>query len=74
MRGFSDKCRILKINLYMPNFSPKSSHVLLLPGRKVHFTDKKYFDTVLYAYMEENFDNKLIFEKISIKTKENFLH
>ena len=58
----------------MSNFSPKFRHVLLLPWSKVHFTDKKYFETVLYAYFKENFDIKLIFEKTLIKTKDIFLH
>ena len=38
------------------------------------FTDKKYFETVLYAYLKENFDIKLIFEKTLIKTKDILLH
>ena len=46
----------------MSNFSPKSRH------------DQKYFETVSYAYIEENVDIKLIFEKTSINTKEQFLH
>ena len=48
----------------MSNFSSKSRH------------DQKYFKTVSYAYIEENFGIKLIFEnkKTSINTKEKILH
>ena len=59
----------------MSNFSPKSRPVLLLPRSKIHFTEKKkYFETVLNAYINANFDIKLIFEKTSIKSEENLLH
>ena len=58
----------------MSKCSPKSRPVLLLPQSKAHFTEKKYFETVLYAYIKENFDIKLILEKTSIITTEHFLH
>ena len=68
----SDKCHIHKINYYTSHFSPKSSHVLLLSGSKVHFTEKKKFETVLYDNFWKNFNNdqgKFFFRYV-FKTKE----
>ena len=56
----------------MSKCSPKSRPVLLLSRSKAHFTGKIYIETVLYAYIKEHFDIKLIFEKTLIKLRTNF--